>query len=73
MKKVLLGSLLTLVVIMGFGYMFLGENNIKVERKEQSHNRTIIVDGKVSSSQNWIEVLGYEISIDLNDGTYIGK
>ena len=72
MKKVLLGSLLTLVVIMGFGYTFLGEN-IKVERKEQSHNRTIIIDGKVSSSQNWIEVLGYEISIDLNDGTYIGK
>lgn len=72
MKKVLLGMVLTLGIMWAFGMVFLG-NNIKIERVEQTHNRTIIEDGKVASCQDWTEVLGYSVSIDLQDETYIGK
>ena len=72
MKKVLLGMVLTLGIMWAFGMTFLG-NNIKIERVEQTHNRTIIEDGKVASSKDWTEVLGYSVSIDLQDGTYIGR
>lgn len=72
MKKVLLGMVLTLGIMWAFGMAFLG-NNIKIERVEQTHNRTIIEDGKVASSKDWTEVLGYSVSIDLQDETYIGR
>ena len=72
MKKFLLGMTFTLVAMWGFGIMFLG-NNIKIERVEETHNRTIIEDGKVASSKDWTEVLGYSVSIDLQDNTYIGR
>ena len=71
MKRFLLGMVFTLVAVAGIGYYVLGDN-IKIERVEESHNKTVIIDGKVSSSENWNSVLGYEISIDLKDGAYIG-
>lgn len=71
MKRVFLGMVLTLVTVAGIGYYVLGDN-IKIERVEESHNKTVIIDGKVSSSENWNTVLGYRLSIDLKDGTYIG-
>ena len=72
MKKVLLGMVLTLVAVAGIGYAVLG-NNIKIEKRTEDHNKTVIVDGKVASSSNWTEVLGYEVSIDVQDGAYIGR
>lgn len=72
MGKFILGMVLTIIGIGTIGYVVLGDN-IKIERVEQSHNRTIIEDGTVASSQDWTEVLGFNISIDLVDGTYIGK
>jgi len=72
MKKVILGMILTFGMMWTFGMVFLG-NNIKIERVEQTHNRTVIEDGKVASSQDWTEVLGYHVSIDLQDSTYIGR
>ena len=72
MKKFLLGMTFTLVAMWGFGIMFLG-NNIKIERVEETHNRTVIEDGIVVNDSNWTEVLGYNVSIDLKDGAYIGR
>ena len=71
MKRFLLGVVLTLVTVAGIGYVVLGDN-INIERVEESHNKIVIIDGKVSSSENWNTVLGYRLSIDLKDGTYIG-
>ncbi len=72
MKRTLLTIVLTLLCVVAIGYHFVG-NNIRFERVETSHNRTIIEDGKVVSSKDWTELFGYKISIDLVDGTYIGK
>ena len=72
MKKVLLGMVLTLAVMWTFGMIFLGDN-IRIERVETTHNRTVIEDGKVASSSNWTEVLGYNVSIDLQDDAYLGR
>jgi hypothetical protein len=70
--SVLFGMVLTLAGMAAIGYALLGEN-IGIERVAEDHNRTVIVDGKVQSSQDWTEVLGYRISINLLDETYIGK
>ena len=72
MKKFLLGMVLTLVVMWTFGMVILGDN-IKIERVEETHNRTVIEDGIVVNDSNWTEVLGYNVSIDLKDGAYIGR
>ena len=72
MKKFLLGMIITLVAVAGIGYKMIGDN-IKIERVEQDHNRTVIVDGVVCEDSNWTEVLGYNVTIDIADGTYIGK
>lgn len=72
MKKFLLGMVLTLVVMWTFGMVILGDN-IKIERVEETHNRTVIEDGVVVNDSNWTEVLGYNVSIDLKDGAYIGR
>lgn len=72
MKKFLLGMVLTLVVMWTFGMIILGDN-IKIERVEETHNRTVIEDGIVVNDSNWTEVLGYNVSIDLKDGAYIGR
>ena len=72
MKKFLLGMVLTLVVMWTFGMVFLGDN-IKIERVEETHNRTVIEDGIVVNDSNWTEILGYNVSIDLKDSAYIGQ
>lgn len=72
MKRFLLGMVFTLVAVAGIGYYVL-EENITIEKRTETHNVTTIVDGKVASSKDWTDVLGYEVSIDLCDGTYIGK
>ena len=59
MKKVLLGMVLTLGIMWAFGMAFLG-NNIKIERVEQTHNRTIIEDGKVVEHGSMEELLKNE-------------
>lgn len=68
----LLGTVLTLSAFWFIGMTFLS-NNLTIERVDKAHNTTIIRDGEVVESNDWIEILGYNVSINLQDSTYIGR
>lgn len=65
---------LSVAATIGFiaGILFGGEN-LTFERRDVNHNKTVIVDGVVTESKDWNELLGYEVKINVYDGAYIGR
>lgn len=71
-KTVMVTLMVTVMVAMvGFGYFVIEEGIVKVERVATEHSKIIYVDGELSSEETWDEILGYQINVDLVDGTYI--
>jgi len=76
--KTLVNFVRNTLAVVGLGSILLGvylvaSGNITTKEVTQDHNMTVIYDGKVTSSKDWTERLGYEVGVDLYDKTYIGK
>lgn len=69
-RTIILTVVVLTAVVTGLAY---NEGIIKIQKVEETHNATVIVDGKVASSTDWSTLLGYEVSIDVVDGLYVGR
>lgn len=62
-----------LVAAVGIGTFLFGEGIVTISRRDVNHTKTVMVDGVVTETKDWNELLGYEVKIDVVDGAYIGK
>lgn len=62
-----------MVVMAGLGGLAFDNGIITVSQRGQEHTKTVIVDGVVDSEKSWTEVLGYDVSINIDEATYIGR
>lgn len=69
--KTILGTVLV-TVILGIVGLF-GTGLVKVEKVEQQHNVAVMVDGKEVAKQNFVELYGYTLSVNVNEAYYVGK
>lgn len=61
------------VAMIGIGSFLFNEGIVTIQRRDVSHNKTVMVDGVVTESTDWNEILGYEVKINVVDSAYIGK
>lgn len=64
-------TLVVLVAIIGGALLKLGI--VTIEKRDVSHNKTVMIDGVVTETKDWNELLGYDVKIDVVDGVYIGR
>lgn len=62
-----------LVAAVGVGAFLFEEGIVTISRRDVNHTKTVMVDGVVTETKDWNELLGYEVKIDVVDGAYIGK
>ena len=62
-----------LVAAVGVGAFLFNEGIVTISRRDVNHTKTVMVDGVVTETKDWNELLGYEVKIDVVDGAYIGK
>ena len=62
-----------LVAAVGVGAFLFNEGIVTISRRDVNHTKTVMVDGVVTETKDWNELLGYEVKIDVVDGEYIGK
>lgn len=73
-KTIMVTFMVTMVIgAVGIGAFLLNEGIVTIEKRDVNHTKTVMVDGVVTETQNWNELLGYEVKIDVVDGTYIGR
>lgn len=72
MKKTLITIMVTLLTAVAALIVFLSVNGcITIERAEETHNKQVYVDGRLTEESNWSDLLGYKIELHFNDGTFI--
>ena len=64
-------TLVVLVTVIGGALLKLGI--VTIEKRDVSHNKTVMIDGVVTETKDWDELLGYDVKIDVVDGVYIGR
>ena len=64
-------TLIVLVTVIGGTLLKLGI--VTIEKRDVSHNKTVMIDGVVTETKDWNELLGYDVKIDVVDGVYIGR
>ncbi len=64
-------TLVVLVAVIGGALLKLGI--VTIEKRDVSHNKTVMIDGVVTETKDWNELLGYDVKIDVVDGVYIGR
>lgn len=64
-------TLVVLVTVIGGALLKLGI--VTIEKRDVSHNKTVMIDGVVTETKDWNELLGYDVKIDVVDGVYIGR
>lgn len=73
-KTIMVTFMVTMVIgAVGIGAFLLNEGIVTIEKRDVNHTKTVMVDGVVTEIQNWNELLGYEVKIDVVDGAYIGR
>lgn len=73
-KTIVKTFIFTVVFMAGviFVYLFKG-GNISITKESTDHSRIVIEDDKVTENTRWTELKGYNLNINILDGTYIGK
>lgn len=71
----IIGTMVVTLVVVCAGFMYFAFDNgiITVSQRDQKHTMTVMVDGEVSSERAWTEVLGYNVSVNLDEAAYIGR
>lgn len=74
LKAIMITFMVTVLVgaAVVFGFL-LNEGIVTIEKRDVNHTKTVMIDGVVTEQQNWNELLGYEVRIDVVDGAYIGR
>lgn len=73
-KTIMITFIVTVVIGAGvIGTFLFNEGIVTIQKRDVNHTKTVMVDGVITETHNWNEVLGYEVKIDVVDGAYIGK
>lgn len=73
-KTIMVTFMVTAVLIgVGVGAFLFNNGIVTIEKRDVTHTKTVVVDGVVTETKNWNELLGYEVKIDVVDGAYIGR
>lgn len=73
-KTIMVTMMITVLVgAVGIGAFLFNEGIVTIEKRDVSHTKTVMVDGVVTETKNWNELLGYEVKIDVVDNAYIGR
>lgn len=73
--KTIMITFVVTVVLGGIGivgYLFNG-GNVTIEKRDVNHSKIVLIDGVVTESKDWQELLGYTVKVNIFDETYIGK
>lgn len=73
-RTIMITFMVTVMVgVVGVGAFLFNEGIVTINQRDVNHTKTVMIDGVVTETHNWNEVLGYEVKIDVVDGAYIGK
>lgn len=73
-KTIMITMIVTLVVLVAvIGGALLKLGIVTIEKRDVSHNKTVMIDGVVTETRDWNELLGYDVKINVVDGVYIGR
>ena len=73
-KTIMVTMMITVLVgAVGIGAFLFNDGIVTIEKRDVSHTKTVMVDGVVTETKNWNELLGYEVKIDVVDNAYIGR
>lgn len=73
-KTIMITLMVTVIVVtVGAVGFLINEGIVTIDKRDVNHNKTVMIDGVITESTDWSELLGYEVKIDIVDKAYIGK
>ena len=73
-RTIMITFMVTMVIgVVGVGAFLLNEGIVTISKRDVNHTKTVVIDGYITESTTWNELMGYEVKIDVVDGAYFGK